>query len=73
MSPVPYVPDRVVIMSLLMESIGLGHTGPDEGFAWAVENGYIETGIDDDGDECFRILEAGRDHVASQVIVPEWN
>ncbi len=73
MSPVPYVPDPVVIMSLLMESVELGHTEPGEGFAWAEENGYIETGVDDDGEEIFRILEPGREHVASRVIVPEWN
>lgn len=65
----PPPPDPVVILSLLTESIMLGHETSEEGFDWCVENGYIEM-VDD---ESFRVLDAGREHVASKIIYPGLN
>ena len=73
MSPLPAVPDEMVIVALMLESIQLGHRNPQEGLEWAEENGYIEMFVDDDGEDAFRVLDGGRRHVGAKVVVPEWN
>jgi hypothetical protein len=66
---IPPPPDPIVLVLLLSESVKLGHADSREGFAWAVEQGYIEL-VDE---ENFRILDAGREHVADQIVYPDLN
>jgi len=66
---IPLPPDAVVLLMLISESIDMGHLEPEDSFKWAAEQGYVEL-VDDDS---FVLLDAGREHVADQIIYPNLN
>lgn len=69
---VDHIPDEWVILCLVLE--GLNEVGRGRGselsvMEWASENGYIDL----DDEEGFVITDEGREHVAADTVVPEWN
>lgn len=65
--------DDKILMALLLEAIVLGIGDIRAAFEWAEEQGYVELVEDQDGDAWIALLDEGRRHVGSQVVIPEWN